>query len=157
MATNMNANPSDPHAANPSQTLGPARPEDIPAVTALANEVFRSSPRPGDMGREFPALFASDNAENLYIARRQDRIVSHVGVFRQTINTCGIEIPTACIGAVCTSPDARKVGLASQLLSLAINDAVDRGDLLMPISGRRTLYLRRGARRSAPKSVSESR
>jgi len=97
------------------------------------------------MGSEFPVLFAPENAENLYIFRDGDRIVSHVGVLRQKIVTMGIEIPVACIGSVCTDPDYRGRGLASQLMELAIRRSVELGDVLMYISGGRGLYRRLGA------------
>ena len=70
-----------------------ARPEDLPSLVTLANQVFRPAPRPGDMGREFPALLSPRNADNLYVFRDAGKVVSHVGVLRQTIHTCGVDHP----------------------------------------------------------------
>jgi len=123
----------------------PARSEEIEDIVALANLVFRPEGRGGEMGGEFPVLFDPANAENLYIVRDGRRVASHVGVLRQTICTCGLRIPVACIGSVCTHPDYRGRGLASQLMDLAIRRSVEAGDLLMPISGGRGLYRRLGA------------
>lgn len=122
-----------------------ARTEDVPGIVALANQIFRPAPRPGDMGKEFPVLLGTDNAESLHVFRDAGRVVSHVGVLRQMIHTCGLDIPAACIGSVCTDPSYRKAGLASQLMDLAIQRSIEAGDLLMPISGDRPLYLSRGA------------
>jgi GNAT superfamily N-acetyltransferase len=102
------------------------------------------------MGREFPILLGPENLGNQYIFRAGGRVVSHVGVLRQTMVTCGVEIPVACVGAVCTDPEYRKAGLAGQLMDLAIQRSLDTGDVLMPISGNRTLYTRRGATSLGP-------
>jgi len=127
-----------------------ARPEDLPSLVALTNQVFRPQPRPGDMGREFPVLLSAANAGNLHVFRDAGRVVSHVGVLRQRICTLGVEIPVACIGAVCTDPKYRKGGLAGQLMDRAIKAARDNCDVLMPISGKRTLYVSRGATSLGP-------
>ena len=127
-----------------------ARAEDIPSLLTLANQVFRPAPRPGDMGKEFPALLGADNADDLLIFRDAGRVVSLVGILRQTLHTGGIDIPVACIGAVCTDPEYRKAGLAGRLMDLAIRRSIEAGDLLMPISGKRTLYVSRGATSLGP-------
>lgn len=127
-----------------------ARGEDIPSLVTLANQVFRPAPRPGDMGREFPVLLSPRNADNLLIFREAGKVVSHVGVLRQTIHTRGVDLPVACIGAVCTDPEHRKTGLAGQLMDMAIRRSIEAGDILMPISGKRTLYVSRGATSLGP-------
>lgn len=127
-----------------------ARAEDIPNLVRLANQIFRPAPRPGDMAGEFPILLGPANLGNQYIFRHGSRVVSHVGVFRQTMVTCGVQIPVACIGSVCTDPEYRKGGLAGQLMDMAIRRSIDAGDVLMPISGKRTLYTSRGATSLGP-------
>ena len=122
-----------------------ARAEETEKIIELANLVFRPAKRGGDMAREFPVLLAPENAENLYIVRDGTRVVSLVGVHRQTIITSGVQIAAACIGSVCTDPEYRGRGLASALMDLAIARAREVGDVLMPISGNRTLYRSRGA------------
>ncbi len=127
-----------------------ARAEDIPGLVKLANLVFRPAPRPGDMAGEFPVLLGLENLGNQYIFRVGGRVVSHVGVLRQTMVTCGVQIPVACVGAVCTDPEYRKGGLAGQLMDMAIRRSIDAGDVLMAISGNRTLYSSRGATSLGP-------
>ncbi|MCG3178669.1 MAG: hypothetical protein BIFFINMI_00997 [Phycisphaerae bacterium] len=124
-----------------SDTIRRATPEDLPAIIALANRVFRAR-RQGDMGAEFPVLFSAANAGNLHMVVRDGRVVSHVGVLRFTQSIDDVDVPVACIGAVCTDPDCRGQGLAGGALESAIADARARGDVLMPISGARTLYTR---------------
>lgn len=127
-----------------------ARAEDLPDVVSLANQVFRPSPRPGDMGSEFPILLGPANLGNQYIFRDGGQVASHVGMLRQTIHTLGVDIPVACIGSVCTHPDYRQGGLAGRLMDLAIQRSIEAGDVLMPISGKRTLYVSRGATSLGP-------
>ncbi|MFQ6049415.1 MAG: GNAT family N-acetyltransferase, partial [Phycisphaerae bacterium] len=112
----------------------------------LVDLVFRTSRGlPATMAQEFPLMLSPDNCGDLYIIRADDRIVSHVGLYRQIMVCDGIEVPVACLGAVCTHPQYRGRGLAGQLTDLAIERARQKGCLLMPISGSRSLYTRRGA------------
>ena len=69
------------------------------------------------MGTEFPALFCAENTANLQIALEDGRIVSHVGIARQTLITGGCRLPAACIGSVGTHPDFRGKGLATELVA----------------------------------------
>lgn len=151
MVMDINAtSPATQPAEGPLEGPCVARPDDLPGILTLTNQIFRPAPRPGDMAREFSVLLGPDNIGSLHVFRQAGKVVSHVGVLRQRIHTCGLDIPVACIGAVCTSPDCRKAGLAGQLMDLAIRRSIERGDLLMPISGRRTLYTGRGAASLGP-------
>lgn len=117
---------------------------DVDQVVDLANRVFRAQ-RAGDMGREFPILLSPENASNLCVAERGGRIVSLVGRLPQQMRIEGAAVPVSAIGAVCTEPACRGLGLAGAALDLAINDARRAGDAWMMISGGRGLYTRRHA------------
>jgi len=133
-----------------------ARPEEVPELIELANLVFRASAeRPPTMGEEFPLLLSAGNCEDLYVTRADGRLVSLVGVYRQTMVCDGLEVPVACLGSVCTHPDYRGRGLAGGLTDLAITRARQQGCLLMPISGSRTLYSRRSACQIAPTQLAQ--
>jgi len=133
-----------------------ARPEEVPELIELANLVFRTaSGRTPTMGEEFPLLLSAGNCEDLYITRADGRLVSLVGVYRQTMVCDGLELPVACLGSVCTHPDYRGRGLAGELTDLAIARARQQGCLLMPISGNRTLYSRRSACQIAPTQLAQ--
>ncbi|HUW81755.1 MAG TPA: GNAT family N-acetyltransferase [Phycisphaerae bacterium] len=133
-----------------------ARPEEVPDLIELANLVFRtSSGRTPTMGQEFPLLLSAGNCQDLYVTRVGGRLVSLVGVYRQTMVCDGLELPVACVGSVCTHPDYRGRGLAGKLTDLAIARARQQGCLLMPISGNRTLYSRRCAFQIAPTQVAQ--
>lgn len=127
--------------------LGGCRPNDLTELVALANRVFRASGE-GNMEREYPLLMTTENAENLRVARTtgetKSQIVSHVGICLRDVSLLGARIRVASIGAVCTDPDHRGSGLASQLMADAQEHAIARGASLMLISGGRGLYRRLG-------------
>ncbi len=118
-----------------------AAPADVPELVRLANRVFRGT-RPGEMAGEFPLLLCEQNAGNLCVVVRDGRIMSLVGVQRFTMSVQGVDVPSASIGAVCTDADCRGQGLAGRALVLAVESARRHGDVLMPISGERSLYSR---------------
>jgi predicted N-acetyltransferase YhbS len=119
---------------------------DLPAVLELVNRVFRQGPdMDPTLGEELPVLFDAANVGNLHVAVEDGRIVSHVGLYHQTIVTGGCRLPVASLGAVATHPDFRGRGLAGRLVDHAIAAARDACDVLMHISGDRILYTGRGA------------
>ncbi|HEU4753880.1 MAG TPA: GNAT family N-acetyltransferase, partial [Armatimonadota bacterium] len=103
--------------------LGPSRPEELFDLVDLANRVFRAG-RPGDMGSEYPLVFEAPNAEHLFVARGDGRVVSHVGVCLRDAAILGARVRVASIGAVATDPDHRGHGLASRLMDMARAHAV---------------------------------
>jgi hypothetical protein len=63
----------------------------------------------------------------------------------QSLVTGGCRLPVASLGSVATHPDYRGRGLAGSLVEMALAAARRQGVTLVAISGRRTLYTRRGA------------
>jgi predicted N-acetyltransferase YhbS len=126
-------------------TLGHCEAGELPALIDLANRVFRDpDDTTGDMGREFPLLFDPSNAENLRVARRGGRIVSHVGLCIREASVLGASLRVGLIGAVATDPDDRGHGLATRLMHDARDHARTQGVSLLLISGGRGLYQRLG-------------
>ena len=125
--------------------LREARDADLPALVEVINRIFRGrDDQDPTMGEEFPVFLSRGNASQLQIALEDGRIVSHVGVYRQTIITGGCRLPVAGLGAVGTLPEVRGKGLATQLVERAVAAARAAGDVLMPVSGTRGLYRRQG-------------
>lgn len=91
--------PRPARLAEPNETIG------------LTNAVFRTdvglAPTTGD---EFPLLLCADNVDQLYIIHRDGAVVSHVGVYEQTIRLRETPLRVACIGAVCTHAEHRGRG-----------------------------------------------
>ncbi|HEX29105.1 TPA: GNAT family N-acetyltransferase, partial [Candidatus Poribacteria bacterium] len=92
-----------------------ARKDELEAVIALSNSVFRSR-REGDMGREFPTLFCEENCENLRIFLDDGKPVSLIGFTVRDIFIMGASIRVCNVGSVCTDPNYRGQGLATRLL-----------------------------------------
>jgi len=119
-----------------------ARKDELEAVVALSNLVFRS--KGGDMGREYPTLFCPENAENLRIFLDDGKPVSLVGFTVRDTLIMGATIRVCNVGSVCTHPDYRNRGLATRLLEDSVRKALAEGVVVMLISGGRGLYRRMG-------------
>ena len=115
--------------------------EELPAVTALVNRVFR---RESDMPTEYPLMFAPENRDGLRIAVHHGVPAAHVGVCIRDALILGASVRVAGIGAVCTDPAHRGQGLASRLMEDARQYARAQGATLLLISGGRGLYHRLG-------------
>jgi GNAT superfamily N-acetyltransferase len=85
-----------------------------------------------------------------WIVARDGRPVSHIRIVYNTLSLYGSRVKIASIGGVCTHPDYRKQGIASELLEHCMQVAVEAGASLMLISGRRGLYRRAMAVDAAP-------
>lgn len=96
------------------------------------------------MMTEYPLLFAEENLDQLRVISVDGQIVAHVGILVRDILILGCRVRSAAIGSVCTHPDFRGQGLASDLMADARRHAVDQGASLMLISGTRGLYRRLG-------------
>ncbi|MCD6505215.1 GNAT family N-acetyltransferase [Candidatus Poribacteria bacterium] len=120
-----------------------ARKDELEAVIALSNSVFRSR-RDGDMGREFPTLFCEENCENLRIFLDDGKPVSLIGFTVRDIFIMGASIRVCNVGSVCTDPNYRGQGLATRLLEDTILKSLRDGVEVMLISGGRGLYRRAG-------------
>ncbi|MFO8008093.1 MAG: GNAT family N-acetyltransferase [Candidatus Brocadiia bacterium] len=118
-----------------------AKPQEIGAIVELSNAVFR--PRgEGHMGRDYPLLFAPENAEDLRVFVDEGRPVSLVGIYQADLWLHGIRQRAGCIGSVCTHADYRGQGLATRLMKDARAKAAADGCTLLLISGGRGLYRR---------------
>jgi predicted N-acetyltransferase YhbS len=126
-----------------AQRMGACRPDELRELVSLANAVFRGR-RTGDMGGEFPLLFSEGNCDHLRVVREDGRMVAHVGICIRDAVILGARLRVASIGAVCTHPDYRGRGLASELMRDAAAHSLEQGAVLMLISGGRGLYHRLG-------------
>ncbi len=124
-----------------------AGPHHLRELGRLVDEVMRPYATPGEgMTRRFPLLYRADNANNLYfISDMDDRPISMAAVWRGTVVTGGVRVPTAAIGSVATKADHRGHGLASKILRRIWEDLVAERVAIALISGRRSLYHRLGA------------
>lgn len=126
--------------------IEPATPQDMPALAALADRIFRSRRPDHHMADEFPYLYAQANAAHWMIAREGDAIVSMLGAMVWPAVIAGAPTRAAAVGSVATDPAYRGQGLASRLLQEAQAQLRLEQVRLMLISGDLPLYTRFGAR-----------
>jgi ribosomal protein S18 acetylase RimI-like enzyme len=117
---------------------------DLPALTELADRVFRSDQPPGTaMIMEFPLLFKKSNAHNLYFIEDAGRPVSLAGMRPGKLQFRGATLSIASMGSVCTLPEYRGRHLASTLVEAILRDFRSQVSLIF-ISGDRSIYRRHG-------------
>ena len=122
------------------------REEERQATIALINRVFRESENlKPTMQLEFPLLLGEDNVERMIIALEEDEVISCVNYYISNIIIEGTSLKVASIGAVCTDERFRGKAIASKLLDYVENKMKSEGILFEIISGKRGLYLSRGA------------
>lgn len=101
-------------------TVGPCRPNELPALRALLNEVFITEREAvGDLFEHAPLLYAEANVENLRVVRRGREIVGHAGILERPIRWRGQTLRAGLIGGVCARRELRGMGIGT----LAIEDA----------------------------------
>jgi len=113
------------------------------SAVELADRVFRVG-WGSSMQQDYGLLFAEENVDNLRVFTEKGRVVSLVGMFEREAWLLGTRHLSCCIGGVCTDPDYRGRGLATELMEDARRKALADGADLMLISGGRGLYQRLG-------------
>jgi predicted N-acetyltransferase YhbS len=122
-----------------------AKPEEVKQIVDLANYVFRTSKNlEPSMGRQFPMFLSPENASNLYVAVDNGKVVSHMGIKKETAMINGHKLSMAGMGSVCTHPDYQGQGLATKLLHQVFHSLNEQGVAVLKISGSRGLYKTNG-------------
>lgn len=116
---------------------------ELAAAAALADATFRDEEQ-FSMAQAFPNIFSHSLREQSYGAFDDGKLVSFMGVVPTVVHVGDARLNVFSIGAVCTHPDYRGYGLASDVLAKAMAH-IDRADgALMLVSGTRSLYTRIG-------------
>ena len=116
------------------------RAEELEGARALSQLCFQSV-LPDDVG---PPSAPPREAGETYIVAAEGRPVSQVRAFHERLLAYDGLVRVGSIGAVCTHPDYRGHGLATQLMDLCTRRLYEGGARLMLISGGRGLYRRLG-------------
>jgi len=120
-----------------------AKPDELPLVIQLVNEVFMEGlDRPHVLGDFFPTLFNKDNLENLRIIVDRDKPVSHVGIWEGDLLIYGSWFKVGMIGCVCTHKKYRGRGYATALMKDAFSKMERDGVDIVFVTGFRNLYRR---------------
>lgn len=116
------------------------RPEEMQDAARLADAIFRDAEQPS-MGAAFPDVFSPSLGQS-YGAYEDGKMVAFMGLVPSIIHVGGAAVHSFQIGAVCTDPDYRGKGYASELLE-AVFAHIDKSDgSLLLVSGDRSLYRR---------------
>jgi GNAT superfamily N-acetyltransferase len=99
---------------------------------------------PEPIEEEVPASYIPPKRGGIYVMAHQGKLVSLLEVFHDQIRIDDGSIRAASIAGVCTHPDYRNKGLASQLLDHCAGKSVQEEARLMLISGAHGIYTRLG-------------
>ncbi|MFC3748873.1 GNAT family N-acetyltransferase [Paenibacillus sp. GCM10012306] len=119
------------------------RNNELDQAAALADDIFRNE---GDLSMKqlFPAIFQPGTSHSYGAFTSDGTLAAFMGLVPSVIQTEEILLEVFSIGAVCTAPAYRGVGLAGQLLKLCQAHAARAGASLIFVSGDRSLYERAG-------------
>jgi len=104
--------------------IGTVRKDEFNEALELQGRIFGLS---ADYFRTLALKDPLFDYENVFVARSDGRIVSHVQVFPKVVRIAGARVWMGGIGGVATDPDYRGRGLASDLLRMATGSMVRRG------------------------------
>ena len=122
--------------------IGPLQKDEFEEALQLQGRVFGL---PTDyfriLARRDPLL----DCENVFVAKVDRRIVSHVQVFPKLVRIAGSQVWMGGIGGVATDPEHRGKGLASELLTMATCSMRRRGmEVSVLFTGSHDFYRRLG-------------
>ncbi|RCX23277.1 acetyltransferase (GNAT) family protein [Fontibacillus phaseoli] len=120
------------------------RENELNQAVALANTVFCGDNQK-DMGFFFPTLFQAGISHSYGAFDGEGRLVSFMGLVPLVISSGSARLIAFSVGAVCTEPQFRGLGLAGELLKQCREHARRAGASLLFISGDRSLYTRAGS------------
>lgn len=112
--------------------------DEMQVAVALADSIFRD-PDHTSMGIAFSNVFAGELGQS-YGAFEEGKLVSFMGVVPSVICVGNARLHVCSIGSVCTAPDGRGKGYASQLLELVKEHARRAGASLLLVSGDLPIY-----------------
>lgn len=125
----------------------PPRPDEVDDLEDLSALCFGFGRRPREGERLRRRRRVPKSAR---IVALDGKPVSHIAVFHNTIFVQGARVKTASFGGVCTHPEYRKRGIASELLDFCFREAYEAGATMVLISGARGLYRRAQADPAGP-------
>lgn len=123
--------------------------DELQDLIDLVNYVFRtSSSKEPDMHICFPLFLSEKNLDNLLVMVDDNKPVSHMGLWINDFSYFGEPLKIGSLGSVCTDPNYRGQGLATQLMDEVLKHLEDQGVDLLLVSGGRGLYQRAGCQKA---------
>ena len=120
----------------------------------LSDRVFREKDQVS-MGKAFPFIFSEAFIESSYGYFIEGKLIVFMGLVPSTICIGNARVQVYSLGSVCTHPDYRGKGYASEVLEQILKDLQESEAALLLISGDRSLYTRKGSRFFGETSVFE--
>ncbi|MDB4866462.1 MAG: hypothetical protein JWR03_795 [Cohnella sp.] len=117
--------------------------EEMKEAVRLSDATFRDDTQPS-MGEAFPYIFSDSMMHVSFGAFEEGKLLSFMGLVPMTIRIGDACLRVFSLGSVCTHPDARGKGIASEVLSEIYRYIRQAGASLLLVSGGRTLYTRTG-------------
>ena len=117
--------------------------EEMKVAVRLSDATFRDAEQPS-MGTAFPHIFADPMMHLSFGAFEGGKLVSFLGLVPWTIRIGEAKLRVFSLGSVCTDPEARGRGMASEVLQEIYRFIRKAGASLLLVSGNRTLYTRTG-------------
>lgn len=117
---------------------------DLQEAVRLSDETFRDGEQPS-MGDAFPLIFSEAEDHHSYGAFQDDgKLLAFMGLVPWVLRVGDARLQAFSLGSVCTAPEARGQGIASEVLREVYRHIRQAGASLLLVSGDRSLYTRTG-------------
>ncbi|GIP31549.1 GNAT family N-acetyltransferase [Paenibacillus sp. J2TS4] len=116
--------------------------KELDEAAKLSDSIFRDSEQ-GSMQTAFSHVFSEPLGQS-YGAFDDGKLVSFMGLVPVVLRIGEAKLPAYSLGSVCTHPDYRGRGTASEILALIFDHMNKAGAPLLLVSGGRSLYTRAG-------------
>lgn len=117
---------------------------ELQQAVRLSDETFRDAEQPS-MGQAFPFIFSEAEDHHSFGAFQDDgKLLAFMGLVPWIFRVGDARLRVFSLGSVCTAPEARGQGLASDILQAVYRHIGEAGASLLFVSGGRSLYTRTG-------------
>jgi predicted N-acetyltransferase YhbS len=117
--------------------------DEMKQAIRLSDATFRDEEQPS-MAEAFPFIFSDSAMHCSFGAFENAKLVSFMGLVPWTVRIGEARLRVFSLGSVCTHPDVRGRGMASEVLSAVYEYIGQAGASLLLVSGNRSLYTRNG-------------
>lgn len=117
---------------------------ELDEAIRLSDETFRDAEQPS-MGEAFPLIFSYAEDHHSFGAFQEDgKLLAFMGLVPWVLRVGDARLRVFSLGSVCTAPEARGQGIASEMLQEIYRHIGQAGASLLFVSGGRSLYTRTG-------------
>jgi N-acetylglutamate synthase-like GNAT family acetyltransferase len=117
-------------------------PEEYASAISLINRCLRPNSPPSIL-KEYPLVLGKKNMQNMRVIVNDGRVISHAGVYFQTLRSGKLAFRAGGIGSVATDPEFRGKGLASAVVEDCLRLMSEAGCHLAVLWTQRHSFYRR--------------